>query len=248
MKRLIHQVVFQVPNTLTLLNLLCGSVAVLLSIRGYITEGAILVMAGFFFDLFDGMAARLLKAQSAIGKELDSLADLVTFGLAPAALLFEIQEQQGGVAQFSLEQPAGTIILRLLPFILPVFAGLRLAKFNIDERQSNQFIGLPTPANGLMVLSLPLVILGQPDSFLVNWMNSDLFVPIYSVIVSYLMISPLRLYSMKVKGFGFSQNRFTYIFAAIALILVIAFGFTGLFLTIPVYILYAGALAFAIKK
>jgi CDP-diacylglycerol---serine O-phosphatidyltransferase len=248
MKRLIHQVVLQVPNSLTLLNLLCGSVAVLLSLRGYIAEGAILVLAGFFFDLFDGMAARLLKAQSPIGKELDSLADLITFGLAPAALLFAIQEQQGGSADFSLEQPVGTIILRLLPFILPVFAGLRLAKFNIDERQSNQFIGLPTPANGLMVLALPLVIQGQPESFLVNWMSSDLFVPIYSVIVSYLMISPLRLYSMKVKGFGFNQNKFTYLFTVMAIILITSLGFTGLFLLIPVYILYAGALAIVIKN
>lgn len=248
MKRILQKIVLQIPNSLTLLNLLCGSVAVLLALRGYLFEGAILVLAGFFFDLFDGMAARLLKAHSPIGKELDSLADLVTFGLAPASILFGIQEQLGESGPFSLTQPAGTIILCLLPFLLPVFAGLRLAKFNIDERQSHQFIGLPTPANGFMVLALPLVMHGQPDSFLVTWLNNDLFVPIYSVIVSYLMVSPIQLYSMKVKGFGLNQNKFAYLFLVISLLFVIFFRQTGLFLIIPAYIVYAGILAIAVKE
>ena len=248
MKQIIRRIVQQVPNTLTLFNLLCGSLAVMLALRGYINEGSILVFFGFLFDLFDGMAARLLKAQSPIGKELDSLADLITFGLAPAALLFGIQEQQGAWGAFSLQLPTGTIILRLLPFLLPVFAGLRLAKFNIDERQSHQFIGLPTPANGLMVLALPLVMYSQPQSFLNTWLSNDLFVPVYSVIVSYLMVSPLRLYSMKIKGFGLQQNKFTYLFIAIGLILISLFKQTGLFLTIPAYIIYAGILAVATEE
>jgi len=243
-----RQLIKQIPNTLTLLNLLCGSLAVLMALRGYITLGAILVSIGFVFDLFDGIAARLLKAQSPIGKELDSLADLISFGLAPAAILFGIQEQLGVGDPFSISQPAGTIILRLLPFLLPVFAGLRLALFNIDERQSHQFIGVPTPANGLMVLSLPLILRFQPDSFLVAMLNNDLFVPIYSVIVSYLMVSPLRLYSLKIKGFNFKETRYTYILAAIAAVLVGVFGFTGLFLTIPVYILYAAILSVSVKE
>lgn len=248
MKRIFQQLVRQIPNTLTLLNLLCGSVAVLLALRGYIREGSILILSGFFFDLFDGLAARLLKAQSPIGKELDSLADLITFGLAPAAILFGIQDYLGQGGPFSLLQPTGTIILRLLPFLLPLFAGLRLAKFNIDERQSHQFIGLPTPANGLMVLALPLLMHSQPTSFMYVWLSNDLFVPIYSVIVSYLMVSPLRLYSMKIKGFSFNQNKFTYFFGAIALTLIIIFRQTGIFLMIPVYILYAGILAITVKE
>ena len=248
MKRIIQNLVRQIPNTLTLLNLLCGSVAVLLAVRGYLAVSAFLVLAGFFFDLFDGMAARLLKAQSPIGKELDSLADLITFGLAPASILFGIQELLGQGGPFSLVQPPGTIILRLLPFLLPVFAGLRLAKFNIDERQSHQFIGLPTPANGIMVLALPLLMHYQPESFMNGLLNNDLFVPLYSVIVSYLMVSPLRLYSMKIKGFGFNQNKFTYTFGAIAILLILLFRQTGVFLIIPAYILYAGILAIAVKE
>jgi CDP-diacylglycerol---serine O-phosphatidyltransferase len=248
MKRIIRKIISQIPNTLTLLNLFCGSLAVLLALRGYLREGAILVFAGYCFDLFDGMAARLLKAQSPIGKELDSLADLITFGLAPAALLFGIQEQFGGSGPMTPDQPAGTIIIRLLPFLLPVFAALRLARFNIDERQSHQFIGLPTPANGLMVLALPLAMYYQPDSFLISWLSKDLFIPAYSIIVSYLMVSPVRLYSMKIKGFGFRQNQYTYFFLAIAIFLVVLFGYTGVFLTVPAYAIYAGILAVAVRE
>jgi CDP-diacylglycerol--serine O-phosphatidyltransferase len=243
MNRITRNIVQQVPNTLTLLNLLCGSLAVLMALRGYIREAAVLISIGFILDLLDGTAARLLKAYSLIGKELDSLADLITFGLAPAALLFSIQERLSEGGPFSLAQPAGTIILRLLPFILPVFAGLRLAKFNIDERQSHQFIGLPTPANGLMVLALPLVMSAQPGSFLNNWLSNDLFVPIYSVIVSYLMVSPIKLYSIKIKSFGLRQNRYSFLFIAMTLLLIIVFGYTGLFFVVPLYVLYAGILA-----
>jgi CDP-diacylglycerol--serine O-phosphatidyltransferase len=248
MKQTSRNIVQQVPNTLTLLNLLCGSLAVMMAFRGFLVAASLLVAIGFFFDLFDGIAARLLHAQSPIGKELDSLADLITFGLAPAALLFGIQEQAGQGGLFTPDLPAGTIILRLLPFTLPVFAGLRLAKFNIDERQSHQFIGLPTPANGLMVLALPLVLQYQPQSFLTGWLGNDLFVPIYSVVVSYLMVSPIRLYSLKIKGFGLKENRYTLTLAIIALALIALFRHTGLFLVIPAYIAYAGILAAITRK
>ena len=248
MKQITRRIIEQIPNTLTLMNLLCGSLAVLMAFHGYLREGAVLVAAGFVFDLFDGMAARLLRAQSPIGKELDSLADLVTFGLAPAALLFGIQEHLGQGGPFSTNLPAGTIILRLLPFSLPLFAALRLAKFNIDERQSHQFIGMPTPANGLMVMALTLTLQYQPGSFVSSWLQSDLFVPIYSAVVSYIMVSPLRLYSLKIKGFDFNGNKYAYLMAVIAIILVSIFGFTGLFMLIPAYVVYAGILAIVAKE
>jgi CDP-diacylglycerol--serine O-phosphatidyltransferase len=243
MKRPLRIIINQVPNSLTLLNLLSGSLAIVLSFRGYLLEGSILVLLGFVFDLFDGMAARLLQAQSPIGKELDSLADLITFGLAPAAMLFVLQEQTGAVGTFTLNQSGEQIFLTLLPFLLPVFAGLRLAKFNIDDRQTNQFIGLPTPANGLMVLSLVLTRYSQPDSFLVPALQTNWFIPAYSVVVSYLMVSPLRLYSLKIKGTGIKANRFTYLFLCIAIAILIPLQATGLFLLIPVYIIYAAILS-----
>jgi len=247
MKLTIRNITRHIPNAMTLANLLCGSLAVLFATRGYIQESAVFIAIGFVFDLCDGMAARLLKAQSPIGKELDSLADLISFGLAPAAILFGIQEQLSEMGPFSLTQPMGIIVLRLLPFMLPVFAGLRLAKFNIDERQTHQFIGMPTPANGLMVLALPLIMHYQPDSLLVGWLSNDLFIPIYSVAVSYLMVSPLRLYYLKIKGFNFNQTKYTYLLGAIALVVILIFGYAGIFFMIPIYLLYAGILS-VIKK
>jgi CDP-diacylglycerol--serine O-phosphatidyltransferase len=144
--------------------------------------------------------------------------------------------------------PTGTLILRLLPFLLTIAAGFRLAKFNIDERQTHQFIGLPTPANGLMVLALPLVLSGQPTSFLNTWLANDLFIPVYSVTISYLMISPLRLYSIKIKGLGFQRNKFAFLFIAITLILLIVFRQTGLFLIVPAYVVFGAIMALAKKE
>ncbi|HBB93267.1 MAG: hypothetical protein A2X22_13840 [Bacteroidetes bacterium GWF2_49_14] len=231
-----------IPNIITLLNLLSGSLAVVFALQGYPAFASVLVMAGFLFDFLDGFSARLLKVQSAIGKELDSLADVITFGLAPAAILFGIQLELAGGAGFSADKPLGIILISLIPFLLPVFAGLRLAMFNIDERQTTRFIGLPTPANGIMVLALPLVMKFQPDSFLVSWLESGFFIPAYSILVSWLMVSPVRLFSLKIKGLKWVDNRFTFLFLAIALILILVLGYTGIFLTIPCYILYAGVL------
>lgn len=228
-----------IPNTLTAMNLLCGSLAVPLAIMGFLPESAFLVLLSFIFDLSDGMAARLLKAQSPLGKELDSLADVISFGLAPAAILFTIQQHSIGTGAFHTDMPAGQMVLQFLPFILPVFAGLRLAKFNIDDRQTSRFIGLPVPANGLMVLAMPFILSNQPDSFLITWMESSWFIPVYSIAVSLLMVSPLKLYSLKLKGFGWKKNKFTFLFAGIAVLLVVFLRYTGIFLIIPAYIVYA---------
>jgi len=230
------------PNALTSLNLLSGSLAVPLALTGHLRESGLLILLGFLFDLSDGTIARLLKAQSPLGKELDSLADVITFGLAPATLLFGVQQEITPREPFGLQMPAGQLLISLIPFILPVFAGLRLANFNIDERQAHCFIGLAVPANGLMVLALPLILTYQPDSFLVTWLESGLFIPVYAILVSFLMISPIRLYSLKIKGFSWKQNRFTYLFLLMAVLLLILFRFNGLFLVVPVYILYGAIL------
>ncbi len=231
-----------IPNFITLLNLLSGSLAVVFALQGYPVFASVWVMAGFLFDFLDGFSARLLKVQSAIGKELDSLADVISFGLAPAAILFGIQLELTGSAGFSADKPIGATVISLVPFLLPVFAGLRLARFNIDERQTTRFIGLPTPANGIMVLALPLVMKYQPDSFLISWLESGIFIPAYSILVSWLMVSPIRLFSLKIKGLKWSGNGYTFLFLAIALTLILAMGYTGIFLTIPGYIVYAAVL------
>jgi len=227
-----------VPNFITLLNLLSGSLAVTLTLLGHPVTAAFLMVAGYLFDVMDGLAARLLKVQSAIGKELDSLADVITFGLAPAAILFHLGLPEGGLEELTAGSDPGKLILGFIPFLLVMSAGYRLAKFNVDERQTERFIGLPTPANGIMALSLPLVLRYQPDGFLAGWIASPYLIPVYSVVVSYLMISPLKLYSLKIKGFSWSSNKYTYLLVFIGLILTAAFRQTGLFLAVPAYIVY----------
>jgi len=237
-----RKIIRHLPNLLTSLNLLSGSLAVPLALTGNLQEAAWLILAGFLFDLSDGLVARLLNAQSALGRELDSLADVITFGLAPAALLFGLTQRLNPEAAFGLHNPTGQVLVNLVPFILPVFAGLRLARFNIDERQTHCFIGLAVPANGLMVLALPLILQDQPGSFLVPWLESGWFIPVYSVVVSFLMISPIRLYSLKIKGFSWNLNKFTYLFLILCLILLVAFQYTGLFLVVPAYLLIGSIL------
>jgi CDP-diacylglycerol--serine O-phosphatidyltransferase len=196
------------------------------------------MVAGYFFDVFDGMVARLLKVQSAIGKELDSLADVITFGLAPAAILFHLGLPEGGLDELINNHDTLRLVLGFIPFLLPVSAGYRLAKFNVDDRQKDRFIGLPTPANGIMALSLPLVLRYQPDGFLAVWVASGYLIPVYSILISYLMISPMPLYSLKIKGFTWNSNKFTYLLILMVTALMIPLGFTGLFLSVPAYILY----------
>lgn len=234
----IKRIVSHIPNTLTVLNLAFGSVAIIIAFAGDLRLSAIFLLLGFHADIFDGMAARLLNVQSAIGKELDSLSDLVSFGLAPAVILYNMLLRQLDVEGFSFSLPATTWITLLVPFLLPVFAALRLAKFNIDENQSDKFIGLPTPANALMVISLPLIAYRQPESFILDLFSQPLGIILYSVIVAYLMVAPIQLYGLKLKGFSWKVNKYRYLFLAIGLATILIFFHTGLFLTIVLYLVY----------
>jgi CDP-diacylglycerol--serine O-phosphatidyltransferase len=225
------------PNFITLLNLLCGSLAVTLALLGHPATASYLIIAGYFFDVMDGLAARLLRVQTAIGKELDSLADIITFGLAPSAILFQLGLPEGGFDAL-IEGNLGKTILAFIPFLLTISAGFRLAKFNVDERQTDRFIGVPTPANGIMALALPLILRYQPDGFVAGWIESGYLVPVYSLVVSYLMISPLKLYSLKIKGMSWDTNKYAYLAILLAILFLTAFGFTGIFLGVPVYLIY----------
>ncbi|MFO7617045.1 MAG: CDP-diacylglycerol--serine O-phosphatidyltransferase [Bacteroidales bacterium] len=232
-----------IPNTLTALNLFSGALATVFALQGALVPAAFLILAGFVFDLADGLVARLLRVQSELGKELDSLADLISFGMAPASVLFTIGAGQSGGLPWDFSQPFSSWWHTLIPFLLPVFAGLRLARFNIDDRQKEHFIGLPTPANGLMVLALALAASYQPASFLVEWLQSGWFIPSYSLAVSALMVSPIRLYSLKMKGFTWRKSRFTYLLVILCLPLILLLGLTGIFLCIPAYVAYTAILA-----
>ena len=177
----IKRIITHIPNTLTILNLLCGCTSIVMAFNGDLRNSAIFLLLAFHADVFDGLTARLLKVQSAIGKELDSLADLLSFGLAPAVILHVIMKNEMAIETFSFSLPPGKWIPLLIPFLLTVFSALRLAKFNNDENQEDAFVGLPTPANALMVISLPLIAFRQPESFVMDWFSTPFGIIVYSV-------------------------------------------------------------------
>lgn len=201
---------FTIPNMLTLGNLICGSSAVVALLMHADFELAFwLVVASAVFDFFDGFAARLLKSVSAIGVELDSLADMVSFGLVPAVAMFCLWD----VAPAS-DLPSW---MRYLTLIIVAFSALRLAKFNIDDTQTTEFCGLPTPANGLFCLSLAMLMAAGSIS-LPQWAILAI-----AIGMAYMLISPIRMFALKFKGFGWQGNEIRYAFLALCAVLIAAF-------------------------
>ncbi len=199
-----------IPNTLTSLNLLSGCFAVFFAFHKQFDFVAYAVFLAAIFDFFDGFSARLLKVSSPIGKELDSLADMVTFGVAPAMLVFNVLLYKSGDLLQSFP------LLVFTPFIIAVFSGLRLAKFNIDTRQSDSFIGMPTPANALFWVSLPLVYVYHPANNFVETVLHFLLQPevilFNCLLFSYLLVAELPLFALKFKSFGWQGNEVKFIF------------------------------------
>lgn len=204
---------FTLPNILTLGNLMCGCLALYFAFSaGDLRVVFWLVALAAVFDFFDGFAARLLKSYSELGKQLDSLADMVSFGVVPAAALFQVYVSAGGA------QPYGFII-----FIVALFSALRLARFNIDEGQSEEFIGLPTPANALLITSFCYIC---PDGMLSS--GGELWLIVAAVILAALLISPVRMFSLKFKTFALRKNALRYIFLGLSLVALACFGITAL--------------------
>ena len=175
-----------VPNLLTLCNLLAGCAGVVFAVRGNFSAVLICLMVSEFFDFFDGFSARALGAYSEIGKELDSLADLVSFGLCPSVCLF---------SWYSIAHPE-IPLLRWLPFILTAASALRLAKFNIDTRQSTSFLGLAT--SGCALLLIPLAVYSfYTDGFLHILMGTVWFIPVLAIVFSFLLVCEFPMFSLK---------------------------------------------------
>jgi CDP-diacylglycerol--serine O-phosphatidyltransferase len=210
-----------IPNTITAANLFTGAVGVYYASQFEFEAVAICIVLAAFFDFLDGMMARLLKVHSEIGKQLDSLADMVTFGFLPSYVLFQfLQMNEAGVLSF-------------IAFLIAVFSAFRLAKFNIDTRQSEEFIGLPTPANALFVGFLFFL----RDIQMVEFLFSTPSLLIISVVFSFLMVAELPMIALKFKNFNFQENIFRYLTIAMALILVSIFQFSAVPVVILVYIL-----------
>ncbi len=199
---------FTIPNLLTLGNLLCGScAAIVLLTSGDFTTAFWLVVAAAVCDFFDGFAARLLGSASPIGLQLDSLADMVSFGLAPALALFCMYDAAPQRFDFS---DAVTDAAQYVTLIVAAFSALRLAKFNIDDTQHTEFCGLPSPANGLLCLSLGM--LAQDGCLPLT----KVAVIAVAVATAYLLISPIRMFALKFKGFGWRGTELRYSFIAFA--------------------------------
>lgn len=242
---------FWVPNAITSMNLICGCMAVFFAIDGQLGWAAVFIFAASVFDFSDGFAARLLKAYSPIGKELDSLADLVSFGLAPAAMVFTMLE----FAIFKKNQPIQDIeanwsqwITLYSSLVIPLAGAFRLAKFNTDDRQSEQFLGMPIPANAIFFASLGLILeLGENVSVMQIILNKHVLVAsIFAC--SFLMISELPMFNLKFKSLKFKENSLRFLFLGTTLLMLVFLQLYALPLIIIWYVLLSLITYFTEKK
>ncbi len=218
-----------IPNAITCLNLLSGCVASVMALHGDLLSALVWIIIAAAFDFCDGLAARLLKAYSPMGKELDSLSDMVSFGVAPGMVVYWLLSEASAALPFG----SLNVYIPYLAFVIPAFSGLRLAKFNIDERQTTSFIGLPVPAHALFWAStgysvLPLIHTG--GVLLVSVMV------VLSFVTSLLLVSEIPMFSLKVKSLSWKGNELRYILIACAVLFVALFRVLGISGTILLYI------------
>ncbi len=222
-----------IPNIVTLGNLFCGTLATIYAVGGHFEMTALFVVLGIFLDFFDGFFARVLKVSGELGKQLDSLADMVTSGVVPGIVLFvllgnnqQIPYEIDSEFKFSMGFP-------LLGLLITLSACYRLAKFNLDTRQSESFIGLPTPAMSLFIVSLPLVQMHSDIDFVKDLIGNNYFLIGITILFSFLMNSEFHLFSLKFKNYGVKENLFKYILILFSIILLI----TIEYLAVPVIII-----------
>lgn len=227
------------PNFLTLLNLFCGCIAVVFAVMNSLDLAAIFVFFGILFDFLDGFAARMLKVTSDIGVQLDSLADMVTSGLVPGIVMFQLlsmaQKNGWNLDLFGMHTEVG--LLPLFGFLITLASAYRLANFNIDENQVSSFRGLPTPANTLLILSLPLILFYQNNDFLNDLILNQWFLIGITLLSVFLLNSKIELFALKFQGTSFKENGVKYLFLIGSLVLIITLKFLAIPLIIAFYIL-----------
>ena len=214
------------PNIITCGNLLCGCMAIFYGLQGEVGLASLFIVAGAIFDFFDGMTARAMGISGPIGKEIDSLADAVSFGIAPAILAYQVARCVYGPGE-------DNAIDFLLAMVMAAFSALRLAKFNCDERQTLSFIGLPTPSNALFWIGMTFICRLDAVHTWLTSLNPEIFGCLWFVLIlimSFLMISEIPMFSLKIKKGhnGFAENKGRYILLAIAIPLLIISGIMGL--------------------
>lgn len=218
----------QVPNSITLLNLFCGCVAVVMVANNDFQWAFFFVCLGIFFDFFDGFFARKFNVSSPLGLQLDSLADMVTSGVVPGFVMFKLLSNPNS---FEL-----TGYWPYLGFVITLGACYRLANFNIDERQTDSFIGLPTPANALFFGSLPLILANYQDTFIAELLSNQWFLLALTFLSAYIMNAEIPLFSLKIKNFSFSKYKLQIGFLTAAVLLLIFFRYLGIPIVILLYI------------
>lgn len=230
-----NAIIKNIPNAVTCINALCGGIACLFAVWGNREMAMMFIVFGAVADFFDGMLARLLKAYSNIGKDLDSLADNITFGLAPALMVFSLLQD---ITSGSINCPVSSYI-PYTALIISVFSTIRLAKFNNDTRQTESFIGLPVPANALFWSSL---IVGGYD-YLTSNMSNSYYIFALVILTSYLLVSNIPMFSLKFKNLSFKKNKVRFIFLALSVASIAVFRINGIAITILLYIAISTLLA-----
>jgi len=210
-----------IPNAITCANLFSGCIGVVFAFKGELEIAAYFVLLSGIFDFFDGMVARLLNVKSAIGKELDSLADMVSFGFLPGVIMFQLLK----TSDYSSEY------LPYFGFIITVFSALRLAKFNIDERQTEEFIGLNTPMNTLFIVSLPFIAKDYPEII-----GSSVLLIAITAITSFLLVSEIKIFSLKFSNTTWAKNKFKFIFLILSALLIAFLQFAAVPFVLVIYI------------
>ena len=235
-----------IPNIITLLNLLCGSVAAILVMTNHFVAAALFVFLGIFFDFFDGLAARKLQVQSELGLQLDSLADMVTSGLVPGLMMYKLISLSTSTKIYSSSDRWTDSVswidfqiqpLALFGLLITLASAYRLAKFNIDTEQQTYFKGLPTPANALLILSFPLILEFQNNDIINSTITNVWFLLTVTGLSCYFLNAPFKLFALKFKTWNFADNAMRYVFLILSVILLIVLQFAAIPLIIVGYIL-----------
>jgi CDP-diacylglycerol--serine O-phosphatidyltransferase len=218
---------------------LSGCIATVFAVFNQLEFAALFVFLGIFFDFLDGFAARALKAYSELGVQLDSLADMITSGLVPGVVMFQLltmaQKEGWNLDLFGVHTEIG--IVPLFGFLITMGAAYRLANFNVDENQVSSFLGLPTPANALLILSLPLILIHHDYELINQVILNQWFLIGLTLLSVYLMNSKIELIALKFNGFGFKENGLKYLFIVLSLLLLVFLRFLAIPLIIILYII-----------
>jgi CDP-diacylglycerol---serine O-phosphatidyltransferase len=226
---LLNRIYKNLPNAITCANLFSGCIGIVFALTGNLNYAAYAIFISAVFDFFDGFAARLLKAYSDIGKELDSLADVVSFGVLPGAIIYGLFTETRQIESLGH-------LLNYSAFLIPVFSALRLAKFNIDTRQNESFIGLPTPANAILIASLPLIAGNYKWAHGIYWGN-PYFLLVFTLVMCALLVIEIPMISLKFKNFNLQKNIYRYLLLAFSAIAILFFKFAAIPAIIFFYIL-----------